>query len=324
MRDGGALVGALPLWVHRRHGLRVAEFLGGRHSALADMLVASDAPADTPARLVERALASDYDYADLFGLTGDGPLAAVAGSARLQLVERVGSPVLDLSAGFDAVYEAHTTSKRRGSNRRRLKQLEELGTVEFVRARSEDELLTALDDAFALHRLRWEGRPDLSDFASARGVAFQREAVAAIAKTNVPSILTLRLDGRAIAFHYSFTIGRSLYVHRLAFDPSLARFSPGLLTTLEALRIAAGEGVQRVEYLGGDESYKLELADRLEPMYEGIGMARTAAGHVAASLRRGSIDARKRLRSSEGARRFYYEGLAPVRRLVARARRSAA
>jgi CelD/BcsL family acetyltransferase involved in cellulose biosynthesis len=313
VRAGGKLVGALPLFSTRRGGLRVAQFLGGKHSALADMLLAPGAGDETPARLVEHALASDHDFADLFGLPGDGPLARAAGAARVRLIERVESPVLELGAGFDSVYNAHTTSKRRGSNKRRLRQLEELGTVQFARARTEPELRDALEEAFSLHHLRWQGRPDGSDFGTDRGMPFQREALAALAKLGVPSIVTLRLDDRPIAFHYSFVLERQLYVHRLAFDPALSRFSPGVLTMLEVLRAAADEGVERVEYLGGDESYKLELSDRIEPLYQGVGMARTLQGRIASSMRLKAIDARIRLRGSDTLRRIYYRGRAPER-----------
>ena len=255
----------------------------------------------------------------MFRVSASGPVAtrpscaATAGAARLRLNKRVDSPVLDLGAGFDAVYNAHTTSKRRGSNRRRLRQLEELGTIEFARARTEPELRVALEEAFTLHHLRWQGRPDGSDFGTDRGMAFQREAVAAISKLEVPSIVTLRLDDRPIAFHYSFVVERQMVVHRLAFDPALARFSPGVLTMLEVLRTAADEGVERVEYLGGDESYKLEFADRVEPLYQGVGMARTVQGRVAAATRLKAIDARRRLKSSDSLRRLYYRGRAPER-----------
>ena len=186
VREGTKLVGALPLFVARRNGVRVARFLGGRHSALADMILAPDAGVEVPRVLVDLALASDQDFADLFGLPGNGPLASVHQEASLRLIERAEAPVLDLSPGFDAVYNAHTTAKRRSSNKRRLRQLEELGNVEFTTARNEDDLREALEHAFMLHRLRWRGRPDGSDFASERGMAFQREALAGIARLNVP------------------------------------------------------------------------------------------------------------------------------------------
>lgn len=321
VHEGNRLVGAFPLFVSRSRGVRVARFLGGRHSALADMMLAPGAGDAVPQRLIDLALGSDQSFADLFGLPGDGPLALLHEAARVHLIERVEAPVLDLSPGFDAVYSAHTTSKRRNSNNRRLRQLEELGKVEFVTAVSAGDLGEALEHAFALHRLRWRGRPDGSDFASERGMAFQREAIANIARLGVPRIVTLRLDDRPIAFHYSFVVGGRMFVHRLAFDPTLARFSPGVLTMIEVFRAAAAEGVERVEYLGGDESYKLEFADRVEPLYQAVGMASTIPGKLASAAQIHAIGARKRLKRSESVRRLYVGGLAPFRRAWQSSRR---
>ena len=126
----------------------------------------------------------------------------------------------------------------------------------------------------------------------------------------------LRLDGRAIAFHYCFALEGCMYVHRLAFDPALARFSPGLVNTLDAIEAAADEGLTRVEFLGGGERYKVELADGFEPLYHGFGLASGVRGRAFARRAAGQHPARLRLKRSERAP-------PPVLR-AARARRGAA
>ena len=113
-----------------------------------------------------------------------------------------------------------------------------------------------------------------------------------------------------------------MYVHRLAFDPAptLARFSPGLVNTLDALDAGIGEGVKRVEFLGGAERYKRDLADRYEPLFAGLGIPGTVRGRAAASGSALVIATRRRLKRSERVRRFYFETLAPVRRRVTNGR----
>jgi len=313
-RADGRLLGALPLVVTRTRGLRVAQFVGGGQSALADLLLAPDAPAEAAGELVRLAHRSGHDYADLFGVAGESNLSRVTGALDLKLVERVEAPVLDLSAGFDAVYREKTSSKRRNLHKRRVRQLSELGRVEFRLARTSDELAAALEDAFVLHRLRWSGRPDGSGFGTDAGMRFHREAVQALAPLDVPRIVTLTVDDRPIAFHYFFAFCGGMYVHRLAFDPAFGRYSPGAVTTLETIRMAAGEGLERVEYLGGDERYKVEFADRLDPLYQALGMAPTAAGRVSVGGRLAIIAARRRLKRSKRLRALYFEGLAPARR----------
>lgn len=319
-RRAGRLAGALPLVVQRIGVLRVLQFAGATQSALADLLLLDAADDESAPALVGLARGASYDLADLFGIPGDSRLAASVPDDGLRLIERVEAPVLDLSAGWDAVYNEKTGSKKRNLHRRRRRQLSELGELTTTLARTPDELVPALEAAFALHERRWEGRPDGSHFATRVGKEFHRAAIRALAEQGIPRILTLELDGKPIAFHYYFLLAGRMYVHRLAFEPSLARFSPGLVNTLDALEAAAGEGARRVEYLGGGERYKLELADRLEPLHQGLGLARTPQGHAAVAARLGVIRARRRLKQSPALRRFYVDGLAPVRRAAARAR----
>jgi CelD/BcsL family acetyltransferase involved in cellulose biosynthesis len=110
-----------------------------------------------------------------------------------------------------------------------------------------------------------------------------------------------------------------MFGYRLAFDPDLGRFSPGLLNTLDSIALAYDEGARRIEFLGGPERYKSDLADRFEPMYEAVGHAGSIRGSVAVASRVWAIRARRFLKRSATLRRFYFEGLAPARRLLGRA-----
>jgi CelD/BcsL family acetyltransferase involved in cellulose biosynthesis len=322
-RDG-KLVGALPFHVRRRMGIRVAEFLGGHDSALADVLLADPADDETAELLVRRAAGWRQDAADLFGMPADSRLVAALGDASLHLTERVEAPVLDISRGWETVYREKTHSKKRNLHRRRRRQLAERGTVTIDLAKTPQELEAALEDAVRLHELRWEGRPDGSGFATPAGRAFYRAALARMAEHDIPRIITLRLDGRAIAFHLYFALCGRMYVHRLAFDPALGRYSPGLVNTLDAIEAAAAEGLTVVEFLGGDERYKVELADGFQPLHQGLGLARTPLGYAYTQARLGTIETRKRLKRSERVHKFYFEDLAPARRWLERVRSRAA
>jgi CelD/BcsL family acetyltransferase involved in cellulose biosynthesis len=316
-RDG-RLVGAIPLCLRSRYGLRVLSFLGG-DTALADLLVADGEQAEVATALAERAATAGQDFAEFSGLPAGSRLVGALGSDRLTLIERSEAPVLDLSLGWEEVYRSKVSSKRRSHHRRRRRQLAEAGHIEVEVSRTADELERALEDAFTLHALRWHGRPDGSGFASPVGRAFHQAIVQALAPLDVPRIVTLKIDGRPVAFHYYLVLEGRMYVHRIAFDPAYGRFSPGLINTLDAIEVAAAEGVTRVEFLGGAERYKLELADHLEPLYLGFGLADSLMGKAAVAGRVGGIRVRKRLKRSAAVRRFYFEGLAPARRLLRRA-----
>ena len=240
----------------------------------------------------------------------------------LDVIERVESPVLELGEDWNVAYRAKTSSKTRNLHRRRRRQLGELGRLEVAVAREPDELVAALEDAFRIHDLRWEGRPDGSEFTATLGKQFHRDAILALAVADVPRIVLLRLDGRAIAFHYYFALEGRMYVHRLGFDPAFARYSPGLVNTLDTIETASAEGLTRVEFLGGAERYKLELADRFDPLCHGLGLARGPISRAAVEARLAYIRLRLRLKRHHGLRQLYVDGVAPARRLAARARKA--
>jgi CelD/BcsL family acetyltransferase involved in cellulose biosynthesis len=312
-RDG-RLVGALPLCVRRERGLRVLRFVGAGDSALADVLLAGGQDGEVAAALAARAVASRHDYADLFGLPSGSRLAAALGPARLAVVPRVAAPVLDLRPGWEAIYGERISGKHRKAQARARRRLAEQGRLETRVARTREEIDRALDGAFALHALRWRDRPEGSGFATPAGRVLQREALGTLAADGVPWIVTLHLDGRAIAFTAFFLLAGRMVLHHTAFDPAYARWSPGRMATYDALAAASAAGAWRVELLGGAEPYKLVLADGSEPLHAGLGLASGVRGHAAVAVRRAGLVARRELARRPRLRRAWYDGLVPVRR----------
>jgi CelD/BcsL family acetyltransferase involved in cellulose biosynthesis len=103
-----------------------------------------------------------------------------------------------------------------------------------------------------------------------------------------------------------------MYLYRIAFDPAFGRFSPGLVNTLDALEFAAGEGLTRVEFLGGADRYKVELADGFEPLYLGLGLAGSSAGKAVVAARTRWLRFRRAVKRSDKARKLY-DGVRPLR-----------
>jgi len=316
---GDELVGALPLITFSHRGLRVGTFIGARQSALADALIAEGEGRDLVEALADRAMASEHDYVDLFGLSAEGRLAAMDGPRRLELFQRIEAPVMDLADGWEAAFRAKTNSRKRSHYKHRRRQLAELGELEVVHARTLHELEPALEDAFRIHELRWRGRPDGSGFVTETGKQFTRAVQPGLAELDASRIVLMRIDGRPVAFSWYLLIERHAFLHRLAFDPAYGRFSPGMVNALDSLELAAEEGATRVEFLGGAERYKLEFADRFEPLHLGIGLPGSARGRSVVAARAGWLRLRGRSKSSALARKLYY-GTASARRRLTRQR----
>jgi CelD/BcsL family acetyltransferase involved in cellulose biosynthesis len=305
-RRGDRLVGALPLCRTMRFGLRVTEFLGGTGAQLADLLLAPGEHGSTASQLAARIPKVGVDYADLFGMPRGSRLAAAVPEGALTLIERQEAPVLDLGAGWEAVYTDKLSSKARSERRRHRRRLEQLGAVHFSIARTPEELVPALEDAVRLHALRWKGRRETSGFSKPVGSAFRQAVLLRLTQQDLPRLATLRVDGQAVAFVLYLLYEKTVYGMTMGFDPAFAQYRPGTETFLCSLEAATGEGAQRVELLGADASYKRTFADRFEPVHEGIGLASTLRGRAAVEALTRGIRVRKQLKRSKTARRIYY------------------
>jgi CelD/BcsL family acetyltransferase involved in cellulose biosynthesis len=314
VRRGERLVGALPLQVGRASGLRVAAFLGGTLTNFADALVEPGEDGVTD-RLASAALRSGQDYARLHGLDAGARIARALGP-RLELVERVEAPVLDLSAGWDAVYASRVSSKRRAQHRRSRRRLAERGALDIRVARSPEEIDAVLDDTFRVHELRWAGEYDGSGYATPAGRSFHRDVLRRLAEQDLYRIVTLELDGTPIAFHSAFALCGRLYVHRIGFDPAFRDCTPGVLNTNDALEAAAAEGLTLVEFMGGADEAKLSLADGIRPMYDGFGLAASPQGRAAAALMARGLRLRKRLKRDRRLRSAYLRARSLASRLA--------
>jgi CelD/BcsL family acetyltransferase involved in cellulose biosynthesis len=302
---GGRLVAGLPLFVDRHLGLRTLEFVGGTKAALADLVIRPEEDDSTAAAVAAAGDGQEHDFANVFGLPAGSRLAQQPAWRDLRLIERLESPVLDVSDGWDSVYERKFSQKERQNRRRRRRQLEQLGSVEISVARKPDELGPAFDEAARLYALRWHGRREGSGLMSTTGAAFYRSALLRLAGQDVPRVLTLRVDGRPVAANVYLLLSGTLYGLVMAFDPVFARYAPGSEALYATLEAAAGEGVTRAEFLGAATGHKQRFTDRSEPIYQGIGLARTLRGRLGAEALGAAIRLRRRAKGSETARRLY-------------------
>jgi CelD/BcsL family acetyltransferase involved in cellulose biosynthesis len=118
VRHEGRLVGALPLAVRRRGGLRIASFMGDAQTVLCDLLLSPGADGRVSELLTSALTGGDYDVADLHGLPADSHLTRALGE-RLETIQRIEAPVVDLASGWEAVYRARTNAKKRNLHKRR-------------------------------------------------------------------------------------------------------------------------------------------------------------------------------------------------------------
>lgn len=304
----GELVGLLPTCIVRRNGLRVLVLIGDRESWSADLLLAPGEPGATALSLVAAVERIPFDYAAFTGLPASSLLDA-ASANRLRVIERVEGPVLDMPDGWEAAYTERTSSQRRSRDRKRERQLAAAGAFEERIAETPEAIDDVFEDVLTLHRLRWDGQGDGSEFGTPEGARAQRAALRRLAAEGTAGIVLLRLDAKPIGFQIWLRIGNVMYLHRSGVDPAALKFSPGLIAMRHAMAHASSSsGVRHVEMQGAGDQYKLDLATRLLPMHDGYGLAQNPRGVVASASMVGLVRLRRRLRRIEPLRRAYLEG----------------
>lgn len=117
--------------------------------------------------------------------------------------------------------------KRQRELRRGLRKLEELGEVGFEIATDFWDVLVRYEEFLLLETRSWKGRKGTSIHIVRKTAAFARQAVGALARQGRVAMLSLRLDGRAIAALVVLRSGNRIYPWKTAFDEAYRGHAPG-------------------------------------------------------------------------------------------------
>ena len=117
--------------------------------------------------------------------------------------------------------------------RRRWRRLAETGAIALTIATDPSAIDRALEDFFRLEAHGWKGKAGTAAAADEKVQRFVRNALFKLAAEQKVSINRLLVDGRAIAATIALRSGRSAWFWKVAYDESFARFSPGVMLSVE-------------------------------------------------------------------------------------------
>lgn len=139
-----------------------------------------------------------------------------------------------------------------------------------------------------LHGQRWRQRGESGQLADPLLCAFMRSVIPDLGECGLLRFFRLKCDNRPIAAALVMRCGTTAHFYLTGFDPAWARFSPGLLTIVAAMRSTHQEGVREFHFLRGREAYKYRLGAEDRRMFhrslwrEGFAEAQVARGEGAA------------------------------------------
>ncbi len=196
--------------------------------------------------------------------------------------------------------------------RRRWRRLAETGAVLITTATEPAAVGRALDDFLALEAGGWKGR---AGTATADHDPLRRFIVAAVcdlAAEGKAAINRILIDGRAIAAAIVLRSGRRAWFWKIAYDEAFARYSPGVMLTVELTRellddvkVTRADSCATADHPMIDRLWRerLPLCDRLIAArpHPPFALARGLEGLRAATIA-GAKNIRGRVRSWLGSR----------------------
>lgn len=257
------------------------------------------------------------DYHGVISRPGEGPcleqVARSLGAPRLRVGAWVGEAqegedreTLMVSMpedGYAPWYEERrkTWGKYYKDKERARRSLEaELGPIRVERGLRDPALL---DQLIALKRdqYRRTGRHDIFD------CGWTRDLLHALLQTRGEddfgaSMAAMWAGGKLVAVEYSLHAGDRYHFWFPVYEPGLARCSPGILLTLDTMRLASEEGYRVFDFGFGGEGYKKYFCNANQTVREAVvmrpGLAASVSDAAVGLLNRAGKQRGERLRAS--------------------------
>jgi CelD/BcsL family acetyltransferase involved in cellulose biosynthesis len=294
--EAGAPQALLPLGLFAFGPLRVAQFLGAKHSNYNLGLFRGDRSFSAPdLRALLRAAASTPRGPHLYRFINlplnwrgaPNPLALL--DARPAASRAYATRLL---ADGEALLAARLSADSRKKLRRKERLLVEKGEVRHIRAASPQQAAAFLA-AFLAHKKGSALEPDDADKAFYRALAGHAGDASSVefhaltqGERIVATLCAGRCGGRLQGLFISYDP-----------DPEIARASPGELLLRQVLLDACARGLTAFDLGVGDARYKTTFCDEIEPMVE-VLEATSALGRLAKPLFVAASAAKARIKAS--------------------------
>ena len=125
-----------------------------------------------------------------------------------------------------------------------------------LRVATEEDALEMFEQLVRLHTTRWQAAGEAGVLADARVLAWHREAIPGLQAAGLLRLYALELAGEEVAVLYALRVRTMESFYLIGSAPEFAEVHPGTLLTAMAIEHAAGEGVQVIDMLRGEEVYK--------------------------------------------------------------------
>jgi CelD/BcsL family acetyltransferase involved in cellulose biosynthesis len=191
-----------------------------------------------------------------------------------------GAYATPLAETWDAFYAAKRSASTRRRDRTKRNRIAELGEIKFITPDSASGVLAALDVLIAQKSAFFARRGIPNIFTRPGYVDFYRDFAVKGQAEGLSHVSELKVGAEVAAANFALTLGgRYYYVLSSYTDGALARLGPGAVHLHELMRYAIDRHFTMFDFTVGDERYKRDWCDGVQPLYD----------HVAVSTWRGAL-----------------------------------
>ena len=176
------------------------------------------------------------------------------------------SPYLPVKGSFADCF-AHLARGVRSNLKRRLRGLEELGTVEFERISDLEQMERALEEVFDMEASCWKGAEGTAIVCNPEAKKFYSLVAWRAARNGILYLTFLRLNGKRIAFDLSLIYKDTLFKLKPGYSVEFQAFAPGAELNVRTIADAFERGLTEVDFPGGADVWKLDWTRRIRQQY---------------------------------------------------------
>jgi CelD/BcsL family acetyltransferase involved in cellulose biosynthesis len=305
VRDGGRLVGLLPLYLRSTSlapglPLREMSLVGAGGDTSPDYLgplLDPDCEEPVAAALADHIVGRRglWDRLNLTDMS-EGPfvnaLARRLGTARIACEVGLCSQiaVLRLPGSWDD-YMASVHRDRRKRIRYQRRQTDN-ANITFPAYDLTASPGPATEALIELHRKRWQNKEDGGAFRSKSYLGFHREVIEECHRQGWVRLYRLETAGKIVAVFYCYRFRDEVLYFQSGFDPELEKLSLGQVLMGYAIEAAIADGARAFDHLKGEHAYKSSWSNDARKTYNLVACNTSVRGRLA--LLRRSVGKLKR------------------------------
>lgn len=174
------------------------------------------------------------------------------------------SPYLNIKGSWDE-YQGILKPKFRSNMRNRMKRLHQLGKIEYEIVTEPSWVNGALTDGFAIEQKGWKGGKGSAILCNPLLVNFYLQWANIAASNGWLRLSFLKINGRRVAFDYSFIYQNNLYCMKIGYDPEFRPYSVGQILCSEIIRSCFERKIKEYNFLGEATTQKLDWNPLIRP-----------------------------------------------------------